>query len=299
MPLPTARFFDSYALRGALLASDERMQPESRRGFAPTVHGIASSNARVRVLQNGNVIYETTVAPGPFTISDLYPTGYGGDLQVVVTEADGSEHTQSLPYSASVNAVRQGVTQYAVSAGQYHDLTLNNLPWLAQGTVKHGVSNQLSVYAGALAGQGYQSATGGVALNTSYGAFGLDLTGARTALQNIDDRTGASMRLSYSHAVAATDTNVVLAAYRYSTQGFLNVRDAMLLRDLDQQQRSNAMGGTQRGRLEATINQNLPHGYGAFYLNGSVQNYWDQPAATPNTPPVITPRGTAWAWVRR
>lgn len=108
------------------------MQPESRRGFAPTVHGIASSNARVRVLQNGNVIYETTVAPGPFTISDLYPTGYGGDLQVVVTEADGSEHTQSLPYSASVNAVRQGVTQYAVSAGQYHDLTLNNLPWLAQ-----------------------------------------------------------------------------------------------------------------------------------------------------------------------
>lgn len=167
------------------------------------------------------------------------------------------------------------------------------------GTVKHGVSNQLSVYAGALAGQGYQSATGGVALNTSYGAFGLDLTGARTALQNIDDRTGASMRLSYSHAVAATDTNVVLAAYRYSTQGFLNVRDAMLLRDLDQQQRSNAMGGTQRGRLEATINQNLPHGYGAFYLNGSVQNYWDQPAATPNTPPVITPRGTAWAWVRR
>ncbi|URW93467.1 fimbria/pilus outer membrane usher protein, partial [Pantoea agglomerans] len=66
--------------------------------------------AQVTVSQNGNKIYETTVSPGPFNITDLYPTGYGGDLDVTVKEADGSETRFSVPYAAMTRLKRPGMT---------------------------------------------------------------------------------------------------------------------------------------------------------------------------------------------
>ncbi|KYF17681.1 hypothetical protein AIZ04_25550, partial [Salmonella enterica subsp. enterica serovar Typhimurium] len=78
----SGELFDSTQFRGVQLASDDRMLPDSERGFAPVVRGVANSNAKVRISQNGLTIYETTVAPGAFEIDDLYPTGYGGDLIV-------------------------------------------------------------------------------------------------------------------------------------------------------------------------------------------------------------------------
>lgn len=73
--------FESVGLRGVQLATDDRMRPDSQRGYAPIIHGIARSNAVVQIRQNGNLIYETNVAPGAFEINDLYPTGYGGILR--------------------------------------------------------------------------------------------------------------------------------------------------------------------------------------------------------------------------
>lgn len=78
------------------------MLPYSLRGFAPRVSGIAATNARVSVSQNGNVVYQTYVALGPFSIDDLYQTGQAGDLTVTVTEADGTVQTQTI----SVTIVR-------------------------------------------------------------------------------------------------------------------------------------------------------------------------------------------------
>ncbi|MNV14403.1 putative outer membrane usher protein ElfC precursor [compost metagenome] len=89
--------FDSFGFRGVQLATDDRMVPESQRGYAPRITGIARGNAVVRVRQNGNLLRETTVAAGAFVIDDLYPTGYGGDLDVEVTEADGSVQVSKVP----------------------------------------------------------------------------------------------------------------------------------------------------------------------------------------------------------
>ena len=50
--------FDSVSFRGAQLASDDDMLPESLRGYAPVVRGIARSNAQVVIRQNGYVIYQ-------------------------------------------------------------------------------------------------------------------------------------------------------------------------------------------------------------------------------------------------
>lgn len=77
--------FDGIPFRGVKLSSSDEMLPMSQRGFAPVITGIAQSNARITVSQNGNVVYQTYVSPGPFRIDELYQTGQGGDLTVTVT----------------------------------------------------------------------------------------------------------------------------------------------------------------------------------------------------------------------
>ena len=71
----SGELFDSVAYRGINLASEDRMLPDSMRGYAPVIRGVAATNARVEVRQNGNLLYSTTVSPGNFVIDDLYPQG--------------------------------------------------------------------------------------------------------------------------------------------------------------------------------------------------------------------------------
>ncbi|GHD69949.1 outer membrane usher protein [Jeongeupia chitinilytica] len=267
--------FDSFGVRGIQLGTDDRMYPESLRGYAPVVRGMANSNAKVQIKQNGNIIYETTVSPGPFEISDLYATGYGGDLQVVVTEADGSQHISSVPYSSPVNALRAGRTRYNLAAGVYRNSSLTTSPLVFEASAQHGFNNLLTGYAGAIVAEGYMSAAVGAALNTQFGAFGLDVTETVSRFENQPDRYGQSIRASYSHLIAPTNTNLTLAAYRYSTAGFLSFTDAMSLRDLDRQNLAFAMPGVQKGRLQLTLNQSLNQ-WGSVYLSGYTQNYWNK-----------------------
>ncbi|KVH45674.1 fimbria/pilus outer membrane usher protein [Burkholderia diffusa] len=264
--------FDSFGFRGVQLASDDRMYPDSQRGYAPTIHGIANTSARVQVRQNGNIIYETTVAPGAFVIDDLYPTGYGSDLEVVVTEADGSVHISKVPYAAAVNSLRPGITRYEFTAGQYRNTNTTRDPKLFQATVQHGLTNLLTVYGGLLAAQGYTAGSVGAALNTGFGAFGLDITQAWTRLQGLPDRSGYSVRLAYSKLIELTGTNFSVAAYRYSSSGYLGLADAVALSNTE----TGALTSIQRHRVQLTMSQTLPQGYGSFYVTGSTQNYWNR-----------------------
>ncbi|WP_329955857.1 fimbria/pilus outer membrane usher protein [Cupriavidus necator] len=124
--------------------------------------------------------------------------------------------------------------------------------------------------------ENYMSAVAGVALNTDYGAFGADVTQASARLANSVTRNGQSARLSYSKLLTPTNTNLTLAAYRYSSSGFLSTADAIALMDLESCGLGFAMNGIQRGRLQVTINQALPRGYGSLYLTGSTQDYWNR-----------------------
>ncbi|WP_322042886.1 fimbria/pilus outer membrane usher protein [Paraburkholderia sp. J67] len=267
--------FDSFGVRGVQIGTDDRMYPESQRGYAPTVRGIANSNAKVEVRQNGNILYTTTVAPGPFEINDLYPTGYGGDLEVVVTEADGSQHVSAVPYAAPVNALRAGRWRYNVAAGQYRNTSLNSHPFVFEAGVQHGLNNLVTLYGGTIAGENYFSVAGGAALNTPIGAFAADVTQANSNIPHAPSRSGQSLRLSYSRLIAPTNTNLTLAAYRYSTNGFLSYDDAMTLRDAGLNGTAYVNNGIQKGRLQLTVNQSLGD-WGALYASGFTQNYWNK-----------------------
>jgi outer membrane usher protein len=218
--------FNSYGIRGVQLATDDRMLPQSLQGYAPVIRGVAQTNARVTVRQNGVQIYQTTVAPGPFQISDIYPTGYGGNLQVTVTEADGRVTTFAVPYASVAQLLRPDITRFDIAAGVLRDASISDKPVVLQATLQHGFSNLLTGYAGLVGSQGYGAALVGGAINTRFGALALDITQAEAHIPGYSTQSGQSLRLTYSKILPSTQTTFSVAAYSYSTGGFLSVTQA-------------------------------------------------------------------------
>lgn len=223
--------FDSYGIRGVQLATDDRMLPQSLQGYAPIIRGVANTNARITVRQNGVQIYQTTVAPGPFTINDLYPTGYGGSLDVTVTEADSRVTTFSVPYASVAQLLRPGITRFDIAAGQLRNATISNKPAVVQATVQHGFNNLLTGYGGIVGSRGYAAALIGAAIDTRYGALAVDLTQANAHIPGYSTQSGQSMRVTYSKIIPSTQTTLSVAAYRYSTGGFLTLNQAAQARE--------------------------------------------------------------------
>lgn len=272
--------FDSIGLRGATLETDDRMLPDSMRGYAPVVRGIASSNAHVEVSQNGSVLYETNVAPGPFQIDDLYPTGYGGNLIVTVTEADGRKHSFTVPYASVVQSLRPGITRRAFAVGQLREAGLNRHPNFAQATYQRGINNLLTGYVGAIVADNYLAGLVGAAFNTSAGALAVDITHARARIQGVSATSGQSVRVSYSKSLESTGTNIAVAAYRYSSRGYWTMRDAMSARE-------RAVAGAdpndsyrQRNQVQLTLNQTLGTDRGSLFAVGSTASYWNRQGTT-------------------
>ncbi|NTX77445.1 fimbrial biogenesis outer membrane usher protein [Serratia proteamaculans] len=281
--------FDTLPFSGIQLASDERMLPASLRGYAPEIRGIARTNAQVTIRQSGQVIYQTTVTPGEFLIKDLYPTGYGGDLRVTVREADGSEQEFLVPYASVAQLLRPGASKYAITAGELRNDRIHGKPALYQGTYQYGLTNALTGYGGLQLSQDYYAIQLGLATGTSLGAFALDITQARTHLNNVTDEdgrhstgnymSGQSYRLTYSKTVPETNSTLSLAAYRFSTDGYMDYLTAMETRDAVADGLSPDSVWRAKNRFTVTAGQGLPDNWGQFYASGSLQNYWNKDGA--------------------
>lgn len=271
--------FDTLPFSGVQVESDERMEPLSRRGYAPEIRGIARTNAQVTVTQNGALIYESTVTPGSFVINDLYPSGYGGDLDVVIREADGSEQHFKVPYAAVTQQLRAGTSRYEFTAGQLHTNYLRNHPGLLQGSWRYGLNNWVTLYGGLQGSQHYNAGQGGAAIGTPFGSVSLDITHARSQLGSVQGKelnsSGESYRLSYSKNIVETGSNFSLAAYRFSTSGYLDLLTAMQTRDTIAQGEDPANIRRSKNRFTVTASQNLPDTWGQFYISASLQDYWN------------------------
>ncbi|WP_243397846.1 fimbria/pilus outer membrane usher protein [Herbaspirillum robiniae] len=276
----SGQLFDSISYRGVQMASDPRMLPESQTGYAPVVRGVARSNAKVRISQNGVVIYETTVSPGQFEITDLNPTGFGGDLQVVVTEADGAQSSFSVPYASVAQLLRPGSDRYSVIAGRTRSNGSGKDVNFVQSTYERGISNELTLFGGTQLAPEYLALTGGSAFSTPIGAMSASVTQSHAKVGENDTRNGQSMRLDYSKFLESTDTNFTLAAYRYSSSGFLRLQDLIGLKQLADRGQSLALQDRQRSQFQLNITQRLGEGRGSFYLTGSSLNYWNRPGST-------------------
>lgn len=267
--------FDSVQFRGAQLASDDNMLPDSLRGFAPVIRGIAQSNAQVTIKQNGYIIYQSYVAPGAFTITDLYPTSGSGDLEVTIKEADGSERTFVQPFSAVPIMQREGRLKYALTAGKYRSGNEDSdEPQFGQITAIYGLPYAITVYGGTLYSEDYQSGAAGLGFGLGeLGSLSADITAAHTTLNNDETHNGQSYRVQYSKDFQTTDTSFTLAAYRYSTAGFYTFQEANDLRADDDN--GWQMTYNKRQRLQLDLNQSIGS-YGSFFVSGYQQDYWQE-----------------------
>ncbi|UPG90349.1 fimbrial biogenesis outer membrane usher protein [Luteibacter aegosomaticola] len=263
---------ESVRFRGAAIASDPRMLPASQRGYAPVIRGIAESNAQVTVRQNGYVIHSTTVAPGAFEITDLYPTGYGSDLEVVVTEADGRTRTTVVPFTSVPQMLREGTSRFAISAGQVADDSLARTPFVFQATAQRGVTANTTLYVGTSASNSYWSGLVGAGVNLPIGAVSLDVTGSRAAFRAQGVRRGVSTRLRYARTLTSTGTTFGVAAYRFSTRDYLGIVDAARVRERARLGIGGDPVGGARSRLDANFTQ--PLAGGQFQLTGALVDYW-------------------------
>lgn len=263
--------FDSLAFRGIQLASDDQMQPDSLRGYAPTIRGIARSNAQVTVRQNGRVAYQTAVPPGEFEINDMFPTGSNGDYDVTVKEADGSEQHFIVPYASLPILQRTGHAKYSVTAGKYRDGSNHTGDSFTQATLLYGLPWGITLYGGGqVAGNTYQSAALGIGQNMQMlGAISLDGTWSHARFDDGHKETGQSWRVRYSKGVVSTGTTLSLAGYRYASEHYNSLEEV-----LDPDESFNDYYGKRHNRFESSLNQQLGGKLGSFTLSWIKENYW-------------------------
>ncbi|MEH6484752.1 MULTISPECIES: fimbria/pilus outer membrane usher protein [Pseudomonas] len=266
---------DSFSFTGIQIASDESMLPETERGFAPVVRGTADTNAKVTITQGDNVIYESTVAPGPFAINDLYPNSNSGDLDVEVIEADGRVKRFTVPFSAVIQMLRPGTSRFSTTLGRFRDDNISDEPEFAQGTYRRGITNDLTLYTGATGAQDYYAFLAGAAVGTPLGAISLDVTHTQASNLSVDARpeddkfSGESYRLSYNRFIDYSQTNISITASRFSNEDYLAFSDFVQLSD-------NPLNDFNREKSRYQFNLDQPIGdYGSIYMSGVVQNYWD------------------------
>ena len=279
-------FFDSMQFLGVQLSSDDAMLPDSLQGYAPTIRGVAQTNARVTIRQNGYIIYNTYVAPGPFVIDDLYATASSGDLEVTITEADGRVTRYTQAFSAVPTLLRQGAWRYQATVGKYRNGYYSNgystdnrvlgktEPFFAQGTLARGIGNEFTVYGGFTGANIYQSVLGGVGKNLKeFGAISADLTIARSDVDKNDaldqSFTGQSLRFLYAKSFVDSGTNFRVAGYRYSSSGFRTFPEAVEMQD----QGIDVPYHNRRNEIRFDISQRIGD-WGAIFASGRQQSYW-------------------------
>lgn len=268
----SGQFFSGMSFEGFNLSTDERMRPESLRGYAPMIRGVAQTNARVSILQNGREIYQTSVSPGPFEISDLYPMSYGGNLTMIVYEADGTKSSVEVPYAALPESLRAGMTNYSFSLGRTNqDYGLKS--YFGDLNYEYGLNNLVTVNSGVRIAENYQAIAAGGVLGGKYGAFGVNLTYSNAKIPN-ETTSGWMADLSYSKTLQPTNTTLSLASYHYSSIGYRNLNDVLSIRKYWQDSQIESTYNAQRAKFQLSISQ--PFGdYGSMYFTGSTQSYRD------------------------
>ncbi len=290
--------FNPMTIRGFLLSTDDAMYPDSMRGYAPVIRGTARSNAQVTVRQNGYVVYQTSVSPGAFVISDLSPVYAGGDLDVTVTEADGHIRTYTMPYSSLPLLQRQGMMKYNLAAGRYRASgDRYSSPAMAQGTLLLGLPHDLTAYSGIQYADHYHAALAGLGINMGdAGALSADVTQADSCLADGTHHQGQSVRFLYARSLTSLGTNFQLTGYRYSTKGFHTLDETALkgmqgwrtdVNTVDAEGRPVRHAVTdyynlynnKRERLQASLSQRLGE-IGSVYATGTHQTYWNDNHST-------------------
>jgi outer membrane usher protein PapC len=269
-----SNLFGSFRYTGGNLSSNDNMLPPNLRGYAPEVTGVARTNARVVIRQQGRVLYDTQVPPGAFRIQDLNDA-VSGQLDVRVEEQDGSVQqfqmdTASIPY-----LTRPGTVRYKLAAGKPSDWEHQlDGPAFATGEFSWGVSNGWSLYGGGLGAKDYGSLAVGAGRDLmAFGALSFDVTQSRATLPDHATLSGKSYRASYSKRFDEYDSQVTFAGYRFSEESYMSMNEFIEARRGDQPLNQS------KELYTVALSKQFRDSALSVYLNYNHQTYWSSQAS--------------------
>ena len=265
--------FDSFRFTGFALSSDDNQLPPNLRGYAPEVVGVAKTNAKVTISQQGRVLYETLVAAGPFRIQDLNDA-VSGSLDVRVEEQDGTVNSFTVESSSIPYLTRPGTVRYKLASGRpsgLHDGGQGSV--FGSGEFSWGVSNGWSLYGGGLSDSNYTALSLGVGRDLlAFGALSFDVSRARTTVQD-ESLSGSSYRLSYSKRFEEYDSQVSFAGYRFSEKDYVSMSEYLNARHYGK-----PVGGS-KSLYTATLNKHFRDAGLSAYVTYTDQSFWDLPSS--------------------
>lgn len=270
----SSTLFDSFRYLGASLETDESMFPPRLQGYAPEIAGVAKTNATVIVKQDGRIIYQTEVSPGPFRIQDVNSFG-GGTMDVSIQEQDGSTSNFKVETSKLGTLTRPGQLIYQFVVGKpTKDEHNTHGPEFSLGSLSWGATNNTTIYGGLLGSSEYQNVA--IGFGRDFAPFGVlsgNINVSRAKMGSLDnDRTltGNSYNLTYSKQFDEINSQLTFAGYRFSEKNYMNMSQF-----LDRRYNSGTVDSGKElytiifGTAFSDINTNV-------YLNYSHQTYWNR-----------------------
>lgn len=254
------KIFSSVSMRGITLYSSNEMRPDNQRFFMPAISGTARTNATVVIRQNGFVIDQRRVTPGPFLIRDLHSATSSGDLEITVTESDGSTQHFTQAFNAIAALLPPGVFNYEISAGRYRSSTTSGpglTPKVYQGSAFYGLNNTFTLLAGQqMASQGefrYQNSGGGLGANIPVlGGLSLLLKHSETqAGNNLQKQQGKQLESLFIRTISETRSTLSLSWKHKYNHNYQEAGDAISAAQ------QNPTGIRYRDQYNVQLDQNL------------------------------------------
>lgn len=275
----SSNIFDSVRFKGVSAFSDDNMLPAILRGYAPRVTGTATSNATVTISQNGRILSQVKVPPGPFSIDNL-SSSLSGTLDVKVAEEDGSVRQFQVATTAIPFLTREGMVRYKINTGQFDPLNYREVnSGFVSGEMSWGMLNNLSAYGGLFStiGSKYKALSLGLGTNMgNFGALSFDVTQSRSQIEDMPRRRGESYRVSYAKRFSDS-SRLNLTGYQFSNEGYISVNNYVETKA----RRTDALY-RQKNLFSTSFTQQLPDWNADISLNYSRTTYWNKAKSQDN-----------------
>ncbi|HBO21387.1 MAG TPA: fimbriae usher protein StfC [Providencia sp.] len=223
----SSTLFDSIRYIGASLETNESMLPPRLQGYAPEIAGVAKTNATIIVRQDGRIVYQSEVSPGPFRIQDVNSFG-GGTLDVTIQEQDGSTTNYQVETSRLGTLTRPGqlIYQFVVGKPSKGEHSTQG-PAFSLGSLSWGATNNTTFYGGVLGSSDYQNMAIGFGRDLApFGVLSANLNISRAVMGSLDNNrtlTGNSYNLTYSKQFDEINSQITFAGYRFSERNYMNM----------------------------------------------------------------------------
>ncbi|PSV09551.1 PefC/AfrB family outer membrane usher protein [Photobacterium kishitanii] len=255
----------STSLLGMSLTSNSTMLP-NKLGYTPVFSGIARTNARVTLIQNGSTVYSEIVPPGPFEIKNANLLS-SGDVTMTVTESDGSVSTQLFPLTIVPNMLSPGESEYGVFAGLRENEGREKLDGIFTAvSYGYGFDNYTLKSSALLHGKYTNVGIGGVRGLGQWGTLAVQGAYSYGKYNDYSKRSGGKLSLTYAKTFSR-DTSLQVASAQYTSENYTEFSDFMPW------QRQNDQRKKQQSQYELSLTHRLADNIDVG-LSGWHRRYW-------------------------